>query len=331
MERMSFYAAFEARYRGSREDIKRRLWVYGPFLDDLKATSEGRPLALDLGCGRGEWLEILREAGLDGQGVDTDPDMARDAVALGLAVRQQDALAALRACADESLDLVTAFQVVEHLGFTDVKAVVAECLRVLRPGGLMILETPNPENLSVGAHSFYLDPTHVRPLPPRLLSFVPEHLGFHRTKVMRLQEPPELGGNHFPSLGSILTEVSPDYAVVAQKAGPAAGIARFDTSFGRHYGVSLEDLTQRHDFQRERLDEQLQARLAAAESAVAESNVLAREAQAQAAEAQRLATEAQARATAAEGSIRPMVDSASWRITAPLRALADRVKRLRGR
>lgn len=305
-----FYAAFEARHRGSREDVKSRLWVYGPFLDDVRRTAAGAAAALDLGCGRGEWLEILREVGIEARGVDLDADAVADCTSRGLAARREDALEALRAAPDASLDLVTAFHVVEHLAFPQAQALIAEALRALRPAGLLILETPNPENLWVGSHRFYLDPTHDRPVPPELLDFLAEHAGFRRTKVMRLQEPPELGGNASPSLRSVLTEVSPDYGLVAQKDADEGMLALFDLSFSRHYGVSLHDLTERYDFQRAHRDRDVQSRLAALEDATRRID---------------------ARAAEAEERLRLTQESLSWRLTAPLRWLAARLKAFTGR
>ena len=88
---------------------------------------------------------------------------------------------------------------------------------MLMPGGLLILETPNPENLVVGTSHFYLDPTHQRPIPPELLSFLPEYYGFAKLKTLRLQERRELSGGKAPTLFDVLDGVSPDCAVVAQK------------------------------------------------------------------------------------------------------------------
>ncbi|MFH2055588.1 MAG: hypothetical protein ABIJ61_06505, partial [bacterium] len=122
---------------------------------------------------------------------------------------------------------------------------MSHALRVLKDGGLLILETPNPENLAVATNNFYLDPTHVRPLPPGLLSFLTEFEGFRRTKVLRLQEPKDLRKDD-PSLLDVLSGASPDYAVIAQKDGPAAFLADFDQAFSAEYGISSQELADRH-------------------------------------------------------------------------------------
>jgi len=225
-----FYRAFEDRFRGSRELIKARLRVYLPFVTPL-ATGEPPCKALDLGCGRGEWLEILREAGVEARGIDLDEGMLAACHELGLAVEAGEAIAGLAALPAESQDIVSGFHLAEHLPFADLQALVQQALRVLRPGGLLILETPNPENLSVGATHFYLDPTHVRPIPPLLLEFLPAHYGFHRVKIVRLQEAPGMADNAAPGLVNVLRDASGDFAVVAQKAGPVARLAALDHAF----------------------------------------------------------------------------------------------------
>ena len=103
-----FYRAFEDRYRGSRDLIKQRLYTYRPFLEALRAHYPGAA-ALDLGCGRGEWLEVLGEQGFAGRGVDLDAGMLAACVERGLDVSEQDALAALAALPDDSVAVVSAF------------------------------------------------------------------------------------------------------------------------------------------------------------------------------------------------------------------------------
>jgi O-antigen chain-terminating methyltransferase len=118
---------------------------------------------------------------------------------------------------------------------------------VLKPAGLLILETPNPENIVVSTTNFYLDPTHQRPIPPQLLAFLPEHYGFCRTKIMRLQESREIVENQAPTLLNVLNGASPDYAVVAQKEALPELLEAFDTMFAREYGLSLDALVMRYE------------------------------------------------------------------------------------
>lgn len=258
----SFYRAFEDRYRGSRAEIGARLAAYAPFLRPLAALA-APARALDLGCGRGEWLELLAEHGLAGHGVDLDAGMLEACRERGLDVELGDALACLRAQPAASLALVSAFHLVEHLPFELMQELIAEARRVLLPGGLLILETPNPENLTVGATSFYLDPTHQRPLPPALLDFAVGFAGFARRRVLRLQEDPALHGDVPLGLLHVLEGVSPDYAVVAQQEAPAAVLAPFAAPFAADYGLGLAALALRYEARQEQERARLHHGLAA--------------------------------------------------------------------
>ena len=175
----NFYRAFEERHRGPRELILSRLAVYRPFISPLKLINLAPP-AIDLGCGRGEWLELLLDEGFSPLGIDQDEEMLQGCREQNLPAQQGDAVAYLATLPNESQAVISAFHVVEHISFDQLRTVVSEAFRVLKPGGLLIMETPNPENIVVATRNFYLDPTHLRPIPPQLLSFLPEYYGFAR-------------------------------------------------------------------------------------------------------------------------------------------------------
>ena len=241
-----FYRAFEDRYRGSREEIKSRLRVYLPFIVPLYALYQPAS-AVDMGCGRGEWLELLQGSGFDAQGIDLDDGMLATCRELGLKVQMCDAIGFLKGLPQASQVVVSGFHFVEHISFSDLQALVQEAFRVLKPAGLLILETPNPENIVVASANFYLDPTHIRPIPPQLLSFLPEYYGFKRVNIMRLQEPASLANQTKPTLMDVLGGVSPDYAIVAQKDAKAEHMMCFDEVFEKNYGLALETLAQRYE------------------------------------------------------------------------------------
>jgi SAM-dependent methyltransferase len=255
-----FYRAFEEEFRGSRELIKSRLSFYLPFIEPLK-QSQSCPKAVDLGCGRGEWLEILAENGFSALGVDRDDGMLAACRERGLASEKEDAIECLKRLPDASMAIVSGFHIAEHLPFADLRKLVEESARVLKPGGLLILETPNPENLRVAGTSFYLDPTHERPLPPDLLKFLAQYYGFARIKIVRLQESAELRAKASITLMEVLSGSSPDYAVIAQKAGVPAFLAIDDKAFGADYGLNIESLAARYDQQLAHLERKLAHRL----------------------------------------------------------------------
>ena len=245
----SFYRSFEERHRGSVEDIKSRLSFYLPFLSRLKEIYPDGVIA-DIGCGRGEWLEILTENGIANIGVDLDDGMLARAKEAGLNVQKMDCLQFLQNQADQSLIALTGFHIAEHLPFEVLQQLVMHTLRVLKPGGLLILETPNPENVSVGTCSFYMDPTHNHPLPPPLLEFLPIHYGFKRAITVRLQEKEALKSpDAAVNLIDVLKGVSPDYSIIAQKAAPEDILEGFEKSWnyvGRQRMATYTNLPKGH-------------------------------------------------------------------------------------
>ena len=175
----ALYAALEDRFRGSREEIKERFKVY------LSYVANAAPV-IDLGCGRGEWLELLSEAGIEAHGVDTNRIQIEQCRARGLNASEEDFVSHLHNLADGSVGTVTGFHIIEHVSLDNLLTLVNEVMRVLRPGGLVIFETPNSENVLVGSHYFYYDPTHRHPLPSELMEFLLESRGFHKIEILNL-------------------------------------------------------------------------------------------------------------------------------------------------
>ncbi len=181
----ALYAALEDQFRGSREEIKKRFEVYLPHIKAALPPADDAPI-VDVGCGRGEWLELLQETGLKAAGVDENCIMVARCRERGLDVIEDDALAYLRNLPGSSLSAITGFHVIEHLPVEVLVELVDEAIRVVRPGGLVIFETPNPENVLVGSNYFHLDPTHLRPLPSLLMKFLLEARGLSRIEVLNL-------------------------------------------------------------------------------------------------------------------------------------------------
>lgn len=293
----NFYRAFEDKHRGSRQLIKERLEAYIPFVRPLLDVYP-KAQAIDLGCGRGEWLELLGELGFQARGVDMDEGMLEACKALDLKTDLMDALAALRQLPDASQAVVSGFHLVEHIPFDVLLTLVTEAKRVLLPAGLLIFETPNPENLIVGTSSFYLDPTHIKPIPPLMLTFLPEFVGgYSKIKTIGLQEPiPQ--SKYALGMMDIFTNVSPDYALIAQKEAPSEIAEATSAAFFVERGVTLPAVSTKYD-------DQLRLKFNHLES-------LSRQ-------AVQSADEAKLAANKAEQALIAIYSSKSWQLTAPLR------------
>ena len=221
------YKEYEDKMRGTREEIKQRLNVYEAIINKVKANNGDKLFAVDLGCGRGEWLELLQENyQVKAIGVDSDASMLEDCEKNNLDAIQGDLCEYLRGMASESVDIITMFQVVEHLPIGILHEVLSEIHRVLRKGGAVILETPNPENMIIGACNFYFDPTHNRPIPPTLLKILVEATGMENAEVVRIHPYAAIevnGINDAVSEGVAIKQMAnffnnyADYAVTAFK------------------------------------------------------------------------------------------------------------------
>jgi O-antigen chain-terminating methyltransferase len=206
------YGRFAERFRGPEEYVRERQRFYLRHFEGCREV-------LDLGCGRGEFLEVMKEAGIPARGVELSPELVAVCRAKDLAVEMADLLEYLPALPDESLDGVFSAHVIEHLPPERLPGLVRAAAAKLRRGGVVAFETPNPECLAIFATHFYLDPTHVRPVPHGLLNFYLEEAGFGRIELHRLA--PAIEGA--PSLASVPEDFrntffgGQDYAVIARK------------------------------------------------------------------------------------------------------------------
>lgn len=179
----------------------------------------GSAPVLDLGCGRGEFLEAAREAGLAASGIDQSDECVALCRSKGLHAEKADLFAYLDALADQSLGGIYCAQVVEHIDPHRLPDLIFLMAKKLRAGALAVIETPNPECLAIFATHFFLDPTHTRPVPPRLLGFYLEEAGFGRIEVERLSAAID----SMPSLAELPAGVRDqffgglDYVIVGRK------------------------------------------------------------------------------------------------------------------
>lgn len=217
------YFDFENHFRGSREMIMERQSEYLPYFKGKKAV-------LDLGCGRGEFLELLGKNGIPAKGVDLYDEFVCYCQEKGLDVIRADAIAYL--AQSTMVDGIFAGQLVEHLSIGQIIALCTNAFERLEEGGCLILETPNPMSLAIYTHAFYMDPSHQKPIHPYTLQYLVQKAGFGKVEILftRNSRLPE----HFPmikgqgienadefnqNLRSMAEYMygSQDYAIIAQK------------------------------------------------------------------------------------------------------------------
>ncbi|CAN7746474.1 class I SAM-dependent methyltransferase [Caballeronia sp. LjRoot29] len=339
-----FYRAFEDRFRGNRDLIKARQSVYLPIVDALLQRVPKK--IVDIGCGRAEWLELLAGRGLSAVGLDLNDEFVARARQAGLSVIKGEATDYLGQQPDQSCALVSAFHVVEHLGFETLLTFMKQAHRVLDDGGAMLLETPNPANLVVGACNFYLDPTHERPIPSILLSFAAEFSGFERVVVVPVNRdflqnnlellPAELSG------ASVVNKVvsaldqnfmqAPDYAIIAFKKADNESIPIAESLVAASaLPISQKETEDVNELfagllKAEREKAALQGKAELAEKLTRDAQWKLQEMQGRLELVQARLLDAKARAAAAEEAaaaankrVVEMLNSSSWRLSSPLR------------
>ena len=218
----TFYLSFENRFRGERAQIKEKVRPYLSILGEAAAGASGRPI-LDVGCGRGEWLELLKENGLEASGLDLNTAMIAQCRERGLSATHGDVIEYLRTLQDATLGAVTGFHIIEHLPLEVLIDLVAETQRVLLPGGIALFESPNCKNLMVGACNFNVDPTHRNPVFPETAAFIFETYGFEQVRLEYLSPVDTAnmpGSNEIPQPLHHLLYGPQDFAVIGRKPGP---------------------------------------------------------------------------------------------------------------
>lgn len=212
------YRSFEDQHRGAPEDLVERF--RDDYLDDLRSLPNPSLPIADLGCGRGELVRLLGDAGATAVGVDSNTGQVDGDLHDRLV--EADMFAWLDERRDASLRAVVALHVVEHLPLELQVRLVFEAHRTLAAGGLLIIETPNALSISTAASSFWADPTHARPVHPAFLELLAHEAGFRRSEVRSLHDVPVefRGSNAAPELAQDLSSLllgARDVALVAER------------------------------------------------------------------------------------------------------------------
>ncbi len=209
------YLNFENRFRGDRDSIMSQFSKYD-YLVDLVLKDIKHPRVLDIGSGRGEWLQKWNSKFCDCIGIEIDPEMIQICRENGLNIVEGDAIERLEEFDDNSIHLLSIFHVIEHIDYLKLNEILLECKRVLSPNGLMIIETPSIDNILVSSNTFYLDPTHVTHINAQNILFTLENIGFGFAKTYFINGGPLQNDSHL-KITRLLNGVAQDLLVIATK------------------------------------------------------------------------------------------------------------------
>tara|TARA_Y100000766_G_C18885941_1_gene595858 strand:+ start:317 stop:1555 length:1239 start_codon:yes stop_codon:yes gene_type:complete len=208
-----YYLKFENKFRGKREQILSRQSNYDGVIRYLLENHQN-PNVLDIGSGRGEWLQKCQREGIKGKGIEIDSEMASLSRKYNLDILEGDALELLQQIESKTYSLITSFHLIEHIDYEKIKKIIYECRRILKDNGLLILETPSIDNLIISSRQFYLDPTHINPINPDGIKFLLGQCGFAKAKYYFINGGPLQNSNKF-SLTRVFNGVAQDLLVFA--------------------------------------------------------------------------------------------------------------------
>ncbi len=198
------------------DEAKERATVYLPYVEALP-FKKGKIKILDVSCGRGEWIELLSDQGYKAQGIDLNRIMVNISKELGLDAEEADIVEYLQSLEDESLSVITGFHIIEHLPFEVLMKMYDEALRVLRLGGMVILETPNPEYLIVGACNFYTDLADINTISPSTVKLILNNIGFSNIEIKSLHSNNDNATSILETPLKIFFTEEQDYALIGYK------------------------------------------------------------------------------------------------------------------
>ena len=210
------YLDFENRFRGDREKIIEQFSKYDKLLD-LVLKDVKSPSILDIGCGRGEWLQKFDNNIYDCYGIENNPEMIRKCKNHGLNIIEGDAIKSLSNFNDNSINLISIFHLIEHLNHSDLYTLLQECHRVIKEDGLLLMETPSIDNLLVSSNTFYLDHTHITHINAQAINFTLEIIGFNSVKNYFINGGPLQDDSHM-KLTRILNGTAQDLLIIATRS-----------------------------------------------------------------------------------------------------------------
>ena len=210
------YLSFENCFRGDEKKIISNLAHYNALIDVLMRTDSNH-VFVDVGCGRGEWLQKWQGKVDRAVGIEIDADMIALGRAKGLDIIEADVLTGLDQFKDKSVSLITIFHVIEHINHEKLSKLLSACYRVLNDYGVLIIETPSIDNILVSTNSFYVDSTHISHINADRVQFLLQTKGFDQSKLFYIHGGP-LKNSNFTKLTRVLNGIAQDLLIVASKS-----------------------------------------------------------------------------------------------------------------
>ncbi len=310
-----FYLRFEDLHRGDSKALRAKFRVYEPVIS-LICTEANNPKFLDIGCGNGEFLTFIASFGGDVIGVEKNSAYL-EGKNNKILLEHSDALTWLKRQDDSSFDFVSAIHVIEHLEFSYLYEMVGEIKRVLKESGIILFETPNPDNVTVATKNFYTDPTHLRLIPSTLLSFVVKDHGFSVTYKWGVNESPHIEKS--TSIYDVIGGASPDFTILGLVNEGAFG-GKLEKLLRSPKGRSTKDMCDFFEARYQRDYSTISKELKKIDSKLFEQNCYYRD---QMFEARKEIIRLR---HSFETELSSIYKSKSWKITAPLRFVANRLR-----
>ncbi len=212
----NFYLDFENQFRGDTESILSQFSKYD-FLIELIIKDIEKPRLIDIGSGRGEWIQKWSSKIEDCFGIENDQGMISLCRAKGLNIIDGNALDILPTISTNSVSILTMFHMIEHINYKQSLKILSECYRVLSEDGVFIIETPSIDNIVVSTNNFYLDQTHISHINPEAIKFSMKNIGFEKVSDFYINGGPMKNENH-SKITRILNGVAQDLLIVATKS-----------------------------------------------------------------------------------------------------------------
>ena len=211
-----FYKQFENNFLGSRRQIMKSLSNYDGLIDYV-LNIDNDPSLLDIGAGKAEWIQKCNAKGFKSIGIELDPKMVNDYRDLSLNIKEGEALSILDEFSDDSFSLVSAFHVIENMSYENIKEIIIQIKRILKPEGFLLLEISSIENILSPAKSLHVDPTNLTPINSDSLDLIMKRSGFKQLKYYFINSAPIEYSDH-SKLTRVLNGVIQDLVIIATKS-----------------------------------------------------------------------------------------------------------------